>query len=209
VTNLRRQGACAERDGDDFYYQNILVKVSNDASETYDVLLSSNHIRRTWSGYLATCSPSSFPIDRNSADIPPQGSGCGRPYPPKVTRFNVKVHMKSPEYYTIDATPIVGPDVAYCAAIGFTDGRSLCMLRPEYGPFEDRAACENWRVGKAKDTGRYGPTWTIEGTGKYCTGVESNCTVNPDTQYQIFVYRSGKFRAADQNGAYGLVDVER
>src|SRR5512145_140006 len=39
VTNLRRQGACAERDGDDFHYENVLVKTSNDSSESYDVLL--------------------------------------------------------------------------------------------------------------------------------------------------------------------------
>ena len=33
--------------------------------------------------------------------------------------------------------------------------------------------------------------------------------VNPDSQYQIFVYHSGKFRATDQNGAWGNVIVER
>ena len=209
VNNLRRQGACAERDGDDYAFENIVVKTSNDSSETYDVLLSSGHIRRTWSGYLQTCTPAAFPIDRSSADVPPAGSGCGRPYPPKVTRFNVKVHIKAPEYYTIDSTPMVGPDIAYCAAIGYTDGRSICRIRPEGGPYDDGPACENWRVGKAKDTGRYGPTWTNEDGGQYCTGEPSNCTVNPDSQYQIFVYRSGKFRATDQNGAWGSVVVER
>jgi hypothetical protein len=209
VNNLRRQGACAERDGDDYMFENILVKTSNDYSERYDVLLSNNYIRRTWSGYLDSCTPSSFPIDRNSTDVPPAGSGCGRPYPPKVTRFNVKVHIKAPEYYTIDATPMVGPDVAYCAAIGYTDGRSICRIRPEGGPYDDGPACENWRVGKAKDTGLYGPTWTNEDTGQYCTGEPSNCSHNPDNQYQIFVYRSGRFRATDQNGAWGNVIVER
>ena len=64
-------------------------------------------------------------------------------------------------------------------------------------------------MGKAKDTGRPGPTWTNEQTGQYCTGEASNCTVNPDSQYQIFVYRSGQFRATDQNGAWGNVIVER
>jgi hypothetical protein len=173
------------------------------------VLLSSGHVRRTWSGYLATCSPAAFPVDRSSADVPPAGSGCGRPYPPKVTRFNVKVLMKSPQFYTIDSTPMVGPNIAYCASIGYTDGRSICSIRPEGGPYTDREACENWRVGKAKDTGRFGPTWTIEGTGQYCTGEASNCTNSPDIQYQIRVYRSGSFRATDQNGAYGIVEVVR
>lgn len=209
VTNLRRQGACAERDSDDYFFQKILVKTANDYSESYDVLLSSGHVRRPVSGYLASCSPSSFPIDRNSPDVPPAGSGCGRPYPPKVTRFNVKLHIKAPEYYTVDATPMVGPDAAYCAAIGYTDGRSICSIRPEGGPFDDREACENWRVGKARDTGRYGPTWTNEDTGGLCTGEASNCTNSPHTQYQVLVYRSGRFRATDQNGATGVVTIDR
>jgi putative hemolysin len=161
IDNLRRQGACAERDSDDPLFENILVKTSNGTSESYDVLLSSGYIRRTWSGYLQTCTPAAFPIDRNSADVPPAGSGCGRPYPPKVTRFNVKVHIKAPEYYTIDSTPMVGPDSAYCAAIGYTDGRSICRIRPEGGPYEDGPACENWRVarrGTRAATVRRGPT---------------------------------------------------
>ena len=40
-------------------------------------------------------------------------------------------------------------------AIGFTDGRSLCPVRPEDSP--ERVPCETWRVGYAKDTGPPGP----------------------------------------------------
>jgi hypothetical protein len=46
VANLVRQGACAQRDPDDVYYEKILVKVSRDYSETYDVLTSDGYIRR-------------------------------------------------------------------------------------------------------------------------------------------------------------------
>jgi hypothetical protein len=207
VTNLRRQGACAERDSDDALAQRIVVKTSNDFSEGYDVLTPNGYVRRTNTGYVSTCNPASFPIERNSEDIPPAGSGCGRPYPPEITRFNCKVHIKAPEYYTLDSTPLVGPDVAYCASIGFTDGRSMCPVRTEGSP--DRVACENWRVGKAEDTGRLGPTWTNEETGKFCTGPESNCTNSPDSQYALYVYRSGQFRVAAENGAYCIVTVDR
>ena len=207
VTNLRRQGACAERDTDDSEFRRILVKTSNEFSEGYHVLSSKGYVLRTDAGYLATCSPASFPIDRNSADIPPAGSGCGRPYPPKVSRFNCKVHILTAEFYTLDSTPLVGPDIPYCASIGFTDGRSMCPVRTEGSP--DREACENWRVGNAKDTGRPGPTWTNEDTGQRCTGVESNCSNNEHSQYALDVYRSGRFRAAAENGAHCIVTVER
>jgi hypothetical protein len=91
----------------------------------------------------------------------------------------------------------VGPDPGYCASIGFPD-RAICPLRPEDWP--DRKACENWRVGKAKDTGRWGPTWTKE-DGSYCTGPESGCQNHPDTQYQLWTYQSGSYTVTAENGA--------
>jgi len=115
-----------------------------------------------------------------------------------VTRFNCKIHIKSPEFYTLDSTPLVGPDGAYCAALGYTDGRTICPVRPEGTP--DREACENWRVGKAKDTGRPGPTWT-KGDGSYCTGKESGCENHPDSQYLLNTYKSDTYVVTAENGA--------
>ena len=197
VANLRAAGLCSERDPDDALLETIRVKRSSDSSEDYDVLLASGHMRRGTGAYRQTCVPSSFPVDR-AADAPPIGSGCGRPYPPPVTRLNCKLHLRGTEFYTLDSTPIVGPDVAYCASIGYTDGRSLCPVRVENAP--DRVACENWRVGKAKDTGRPGPTWT-KSDGSYCTGPDSGCQNHPDSQYQLFTYRSGKYTVTAENGA--------
>jgi hypothetical protein len=197
VRYLRAAGLCAQRDPDDALQQTILVKNAPDFSEEFDVILSTGHMRRGSGAYRATCNPSVFPVDR-SEDAPPIGSGCGRPYPPPVTRFNCKVHLKNNVYYTLDSTPLVGHDVAYCASIGYTDGRSICPIRMEGAP--DRVACENWRVGKAKDTGRDGPTWT-KADGSYCTGPESGCENSPDTQYQLWTYRGGTYTVAAENGA--------
>lgn len=205
VENLRRQGLCSERDPDDVGLQRILVKDSNDFSEAFSVLSDRGFIRRGDSAYLQTCDPASFPVERTS-DMPPVGSGCGRPYPPAISRFNVKVHLHAPEYYTIDSTPIVGPNAEYCYSVGFTDGRILCPIRPE--GWADRVACEGWRVGKAKDTGRPGPTWTND-TGALCTGPESNCSNHQDNQYHVLVYRSGTVTACAESGACGSVFVER
>ena len=205
VANLRAAGLCSERDPDDALLETIRVKDSSDFSEEFDVLLSSGFMRRGTGAYRTTCSPSSFPVER-SADAPPIGSGCGRPYPPPLTRFNCKVHLKGPEFFTLDSTPIVGPDVAYCAAVGFTDGRALCAVRPENAP--DRKACENWASGKARDTGRPGPTWT-KPDGSFCTGPGSGCANHPESQYQLLSYVGGTYTVSAQNGASCRVVVER
>jgi len=202
--NLRRQGLCAERDPDDLGQRKILAKDSNDTSETFNVLTDDGFIRRGNWAYVETCTPASFPIDR-TADMPPAGSGCGRPYPPPISRFNVKDHLHAIEYYTLDATPIVGPDAGYCAEIGFP-GRSLCPVRPEGA--EDRYACEAWRIGSAADTGRTGPTWTND-QGAYCTGPDSGCENAPDNQFQLRVYTSGTYQACAENGACGSLEFAR
>jgi hypothetical protein len=137
--------------------------------------------------------------------VPPAGSGCGRPYPPPVSRFKCKVHFQANEYYTGDATPYVGPNLAYCNSLGFV-GQWICPVRRE--GWEDRSACENWRVGRAKDTGRYGPTWTNE-KGELCKGPATNCINAPDNQYQVRVYRSGTVHASAENGAECFLKVDR
>jgi len=91
-----------------------------------------------------TPTPTPSPTATPNPDVPPSGSGCRKPYPPAISRMNVKVHFKQRSFWNLDATPLVGHDVSYCRRIGFTDGRSLCPVRPEGAP--DRVACENWRV---------------------------------------------------------------
>jgi hypothetical protein len=204
VGNLRAAGLCAQRDPDDGTYETIQAKDSNDYSEAFDIVTSSGFIRRGGSAYRQSCTPSSFPVERG-ADEPPVSSGCGRPFPPPITRFNCKVHLKGIEYYSLDSTPIVGPDCAYCASVGFTDGRCLCPVRDHGAP--DRIACENWRVGTAKDSGRPGPTWTKE-DGSYCTGPESGCA-NGTNQYQLWAYKGGRYTVEGENGASCTVIVER
>jgi hypothetical protein len=193
---LRVIGVCAQRDPQDLAYERILAKTSQESSEAYDVLTSDGYIRRGSGSLVDLCRPASFPIQR-APETPPPGSGCQAPYPPPVTRMVCNVHLRSPEYDTLDSTPLVGPDVAYCADIGYTDGRSYCPVRPPGAP--DRLACEVWRVGIAKDTGRPGPTWT-KGNGAYCTGAASGCQNSPDNQFQLWVQTGGAYVVAAANG---------
>jgi hypothetical protein len=196
VANLRAAGLCSERDADDAQQQTIRVKDSADFSEDFDVILANGYMRRGTGAYRQTCRPAAFPVER-SGDAPPIGSGCGRPYPPPVTRFNCKVHLKTTEWYSLDSTPLVGPDPAYCASVGFPE-RAICPLRVEGSV--DREACENWRVGKSKDNGRPGPTWTKE-DGTYCTGPDSGCENHPDNQYKLITYKGAKYTVTAENGA--------
>ncbi len=204
VTNIRRQGACAERDADSFGYQRVLVKDSNDFSEGFALVSDRGFIQRGPDARVQYCDPASFPVDR-SGDVPPAGSGCGKPYPPPVSEFAAKVHIYGPSYLTLDSTPLVGPDPVYCATIGYTDGRSFCPVRIEHGP--EREACEAWRVGRAEDTGRYGPTWRFK--GQYCSGQASGCENHPDNQYGLFAWENGLYVMCGRNGACGEVEVDR
>jgi hypothetical protein len=201
VANLRAAGLCAERERD--LGEQIHVKDSNAASETFTVTLSSGFIRRGAGSYRETCTPAAFPVDPG-ANAPPPLSGCGRPYPPPISRFRGKVHVRLGDHWVLDSTAIVGPDGNYCRSIGYTDGRTLCPVRTEGHP--ERGACETWRVGHADDTGRPGPTWTKPGGG-FCTGPESGCQNHPENQYQLMVFANGAgtYRVCPDNQACGEI----
>ena len=203
VANLQRAGLCAQRDPDDGNNERIQAKLTNDYSEEFDILVSTGFMRRGAGAYRQTCTPASFPVER-TVDEPPLGSGCGKPFPPPVTRFNCRIHLFGSEYYTLDSTPLVGPDCAYCASVGITD-ECFCPVRIE--GTVDRLACENWRVGTARDTGRPGPTWTKE-DGGYCTGQPSGCANSPDNQYQLRVYDPGRYKVEAANGVSCTVLVD-
>lgn len=152
-----------------------------------------------------TPEPTPAPSPGATPAPPPSGSGCGSPIPPDLSQINVKVHLKAGDTWVIDSTPLVGPDAAYCARIGFTDGRSLCAVRPEGNP--ERVACEEYVTGRAADTGRPGPTWYLG--GGFCSGRAAGCENHPENQYQVLAYRGGSYRACGRNGVCGEVVVDK
>jgi hypothetical protein len=119
--------------------------------------------------------------------------------------MNVKLRLKGKEFHTVDVTPIVGHNQDYCASIGFTDGRSLCPVRPEGDP--QRVECELWAVGLAEDTGKPGPTWTRN--GEFCTGAESLCEHKPENVFALRVYIGGTIKACAENKACGELFVDK
>jgi hypothetical protein len=128
---------------------------------------------------------------------------CGTPLPPALARINVKVHLRGSAAWTLDSTPLVGPDAAYCASIGFPD-RDVCPVRPEGNP--ERSACELYAMGRAVDTGRPGPTW-YHGAS-LCKGGTTGCENHSDNQYLLRVFTGGNFRACSRSGVCGDVDVD-
>jgi hypothetical protein len=118
--------------------------------------------------------------------------------------MNVHVHSSNSDRVMLDSTPLVGPDVLYCQQIGYTDGRSFCPVRPDGHP--ERLACEAARVGLAADTGRVGPTWSVN--GRRCDGTGMPLCVNhPSNQFLVQTFGSGTFRACAQNGLCGEVTL--
>lgn len=155
--------------------------------------------------------PTPVPTATPGADVPPAGSACGLPYPPPITRLSVKIHLKDNDYWTIDSTPLVGPDGEYCYAVGFTDGRTICPLRPEGA--QDRAACELWRGGVAKD-GTPGPTWTHTdsktGRETVCSSApDAPCDHHPNGAYTAKAFRGGLYKVCTEAGACAQIDVDR
>jgi hypothetical protein len=168
-------------------------------------------------GSSGTPTPTPVVTPTPDPNIPPAGSGCGEPYPPKITRFNMKVQYKLRDYWIVDATPIIGPNALYCQTIGFDDGRQFCPVRPEGHP--ERAACELWRAGTSKDTPpRPGPTWkltTKDGVVHLCTGAESGCDHFAPGEdgwgpFSIKVYTGGLYTVcAEKDGTCADLDVDR
>jgi hypothetical protein len=137
--------------------------------------------------------PVPTPAPTPDPGIPPAGSGCGEPYPPELASINVKLHVKAPEYFTLDSTPLVGPSSPYCREIGYTDGRQYCPVRVEQDP--ERRACEAWVMGNAKDTGKPGPTWTRDWETYCTTFAQSTCQHDPDNPFELFVQVAGWYQA--------------
>jgi hypothetical protein len=133
------------------------------------------------------------------------------PEPPPLARINVKVHNDQGEKKVMDSAPNVcsgGPGFEkFCETIMNDPTRRCCPPRPEGHP--QREACDALLMGHARDTGRVGPTWTMN--GKPCVDSSSTviprCVNHPTNQYLLFIYGTGKLTACAENGYCGEITV--
>lgn len=129
-----------------------------------------------------------------------------------LARINVKVHNDQGEKKVLDSAPNVcsgGPGFEkFCETIMNDPSRRCCPPRPEGHP--QREACDGLLMGHARDTGRVGPTWTMN--GKPCVDSDSTvvprCVNHPTNQYLLFIYGTGKLTACAENGYCGELTVQ-
>jgi hypothetical protein len=132
------------------------------------------------------------------------------PDPPPLARVNVKVHNDQGLKKVLDSAPIVcsgGEFPGYCEKMMNDPSRRCCPARPEGHP--QRVACDEALMGRARDTGKVGPTWTLD--GKPCQNDESStvprCVNHPANQYLLFIYGKGRFQACAENGVCGEIVI--
>lgn len=123
-----------------------------------------------------------------------ESPGACNPTPPPLYGIKVKIHDDSGFRKILDSRPQVVNTGGYCAAVGFGAGDRFCFTRFEDDP--QAAACDSLAVGKAGDTGRWGPTWYYD--GKPCTAVGDTtpgCRNQADNQFLVIAKGPGEFAA--------------
>jgi hypothetical protein len=133
-----------------------------------------------------TPKPTPVPTPTPLKDQLPAGMVCD-PTPPPLYSIRLKEHNPR----TLDSRPQVINVDNYCAKAGFDPGSKFCYTRTEGDP--QSVACDYLAVGKASDTGRWGPTWTFN--GQPCSPNSDGCVNSPDNQFLVLHYGYGTYLA--------------
>lgn len=119
------------------------------------------------------------------------------PTPPPLRYVAVKVHDDQGYRKILDSKPVVQNVDDYCARVG-APGKFFCDTRVEGDP--QREACDYLAMGRAKDTGRYGPTWTYEGKPCVAGADEPGCANHQTNQFLVVAKGAGEFMACAADG---------
>jgi hypothetical protein len=131
-----------------------------------------------------TPTPAPTPTPSLASQLPP-GLVCD-PTPPPLYGLRLKQHNAR----TLDSRPQVINVNNYCARAGFDPGSKFCYTREEGDP--QATACDYLAVGKASDTGRWGPTWSLNNQPCVANG---GCTNHPDNQFLVLMNADGTYLA--------------
>jgi hypothetical protein len=116
------------------------------------------------------------------------------PTPPPLYGIRVKIHEGEGSFRKVlDSRPLVVNVDGYCEKVVGESGR-FCVVRREGEP--GAADCDRMAVGKAGDTGRWGPTWIWD--GKPCTAegeTTPGCKNHPNEQFLVIAKGPGKYAA--------------
>ena len=105
--------------------------------------------------------PPPTPEPDTAATPPPSAGGCGNPVPRTWRASTRRSTSGAQSRWTLDSTPTSAPIATSAARSGTPMAGSFCPVRTEGAP--NRVAWETYVVGRAKDTGRPGPTWYRDG----------------------------------------------
>ena len=124
----------------------------------------------------------------------PAAIACASPTPPPLYQVRVKVQLDFGFKKVLDSRPVVGPDESYCSYWGY--GGDRCVARDENLP--DSVTCNNFVMGVATQTSRYGPNWFWN--DKPCRAIgegadDPGCRQHPDNQFFALAFGPGTFTA--------------
>jgi len=113
------------------------------------------------------------------------------PTPPPLYGIIVKVHAGTADRAVLDSKPIVINVDNYCERVTGIGGK-FCDTRLEGN--DQRVACDYLAIGKARDTGRWGPTWSFN--DQPCDGANfGSCANHQSEQFLAVAKADGKFEA--------------
>ena len=132
----------------------------------------------------STPTPAPTPTPTLASQLP-AGMVCD-PTPPPLYGLRLKQHNAR----TLDSRPQVIDVNGFCGKASSDPNAKFCFTRQEGDP--QSVACDYLAVGKASDTGRWGPTWTWNGEPCSANG---GCTNHPDNQFLVLMNANGTYLA--------------
>ena len=146
-----------------------------------------------------TSTPTTTPTGTPTSTPTPVSDSPGlcNPTPPPLYGIHMKIHDDSGFRKILDSRPFVnnaGSNPSYCELAGFLNV-PFCFTRTEGGDLQ-MFACDAMAVGRALDTGRWGPTWYYN--GKPCDAVGDTtpgCRNHPDNQFLVIAKGPGEYAA--------------
>jgi hypothetical protein len=156
---------------------------------------------------VATLPPAPAPTPVPTPTPDPFTATCV-PTPPPIHGMKLKAHVDQGYRKLLDSKPIVKNIDGYCAKVGFSASGPYCDTRPEGDVL--REACDALAVGKAKDTGRYGPTWSFNDEPCAAPGAiaTEGCVNHGENQFLVIAKGPGTYLACPAEGPCGSYEVE-
>jgi hypothetical protein len=136
---------------------------------------------------VPTVAPTATPTPSSGL---PAGMVCD-PTPPPLYGMQVTMQDGNADRARLDSKPLVMNVDGYCERVNGVSGR-FCETRKEGDA--QRVACDYLAVGKALDTGRWGPTWYYN--NQPCDGANfANCANIESNQFLVAAKNPGRFEA--------------